>query len=430
MGKKLLLVLPRNDRGFWGKVVKGKSGFVRLSLPAIAALTPPDWEVEIFDARTGPVDYDRPADLVGLTAFTAEIPSAYSIADEFRRRKVPVVMGGVHVSALPDEALQHADAVVIGEADMVWEPLLRDFERGAMQPRYKAAELCTMQKMKAPRRDLLQREMYVSCFNTVQATRGCPFDCEYCAVTGVFGRKFRTRPVSEVIEEIRTFDTKDFFFVDDNICGNPEYAKELFRALIPLKKAWGGQTAITFSRDPELLDLYARSGGEYAFIGFETISEQNLSSINKKWNNVDSYGESIRRIHDAGINILGSFIFGLDGDDAGVFHRTLDFIMKHNIDAAQFHILTPFPGTRLFNTLESEGRIIDRNWAKYHTGEVVFQPAKMTPSELESGFYHIFRETYTFPNLLKRTFRSFRGLPYRLAMNLSYRKKAMRMPDV
>lgn len=430
MRKKLLLVLPRNERGFWGKVNKGKAGFVRLSLPAIASLTPPDWDVEIFDARTGPVDYGRPADLVGITAFTAEIPSAYSIADEFRRRNIPVVMGGVHASALPDEALGHADSVVIGEAEYVWEILLRDLEAGAMRQMYRAEEYCDMDNMKIPRRDLLKREMYVSCFHTVQATRGCPFDCEYCAVTGVFGRKFRTRPVAEVIGEVRAFDTRDFFFVDDNICGNPGYAKELFRDLIPLKKTWGGQTSITFARDDELLDLYARSGGKYAFIGFETISEQNLTAINKQWNRIDSYGAAIRKIHDAGVNILGSFIFGLDDDDTETFERTLDFIMEHRIDAAQFHILTPFPGTRLFDKMEREERIIDRNWAKYHTGEVVFQPKRMTPAELENGFYHIFRKTYSFRNMLKRSFRSPRGIPYRLAMNFSYRKKAMRMPDV
>jgi radical SAM superfamily enzyme YgiQ (UPF0313 family) len=410
-------------------VRSGKAGFVRLSLPSLAALTPPDWHVRIHDTRVDPVDYDRKTDLVGITAFTAEVPSAYSIADAFRKRGVPVVMGGVHASALPEEALEHADAVVIGEAEPVWERVLRDREAGNLQRIYRAETFCDMRKMPIPRRDLLNRELYVSGFNTLQATRGCPFDCEYCAVTGVFGRTFRTRPVSEVIDEIRAFDTRDFFFVDDNICGKPEYAKELFRALIPLKKSWGSQTSITFARDDELLRLYARSGGKYAFIGFETIAEESLAGINKRWNKADSYGTAIQRIHDAGINILGSFIFGLDEDDGAVFRRTLDFIMKHRIDAAQYHILTPFPGTRLYRKLESEGRIIDRDWAKYHTSEVVFRPVKMTPEELETGFYRIFRETYAWRNVFKRSFRSWRGIPYRLVMNISYRNKAMRMPD-
>ena len=428
INKKLLLVLPRNERGFSGKVTNGKAGFVRLSLPALAALTPPDWQVTIHDSRAEPVDYNRKVDLVGITAFTAEIPSAYSIADTFRKRGVPVVLGGVHVSALPQEALEHAEAVVIGEADGIWEALLHDLEGGKLQRIYRAEKLCDMRDMKIPRRDLLNRRMYVACFHTIQATRGCPFDCEYCAVTGVFGRKFRMRPVTEVVDEIRAFDTREFFFVDDNICGNPRYAKELFRALIPLRKTWGGQTCITFAQDDELLELYAKSGGRYAFIGFETISEANLAHLNKQWMQIDAYGEAIRKIHDAGINILGGFMFGLDEDDTSIFQRTLDFIMEHRIDAVQFHILTPFPGTRLFEALEADGRIFERDWAKYHTGEVVFQPKKMSVRELQDGFYRVYHETYSIGNILKRTLRSWRGMPSRLTMNLGYRNKALRMP--
>jgi radical SAM superfamily enzyme YgiQ (UPF0313 family) len=286
-----------------------------------------------------------------------------------------------------------------------------------------------MREMKIPRRNLLDRSMYVSCFQTVQATRGCPFDCDYCAVTGVFGRKFRTRPVTQVIDEIRAFESRDFFFVDDNICGNMGYAKELFRALTPLRKAWGAQTSITFARDDKLLELYAKSGGRYAFIGFESITEKGLSSINKTWNKSATYAEAIRKIHDAGINILASFIFGLDEDDVSSFKHTLDFIMEHRIDAAQFHILTPFPGTRLFETMERDERITERDWAKYHTGEVVFSPKKMTARELEENYNRIWRDMYSVKNILRRTFRSWRGIPYRLGMNIGHRNRAMRMPD-
>jgi len=430
VNKELLLVLPRNERGFWGKVTRGKAGFVRLSLPTVAALTPSDWKVTIHDARAHPVDYDQKVDLVGITSFTAETPSAYGIADKFRAKGVPVVIGGIHATALPDEALEHADAVVIGEAEGVWESLLGDLENGNLQRKYRADALCDMQDMKVPRRDLLDRKMYVSAFNTMQATRGCPFDCEYCAVTQVFGRKFRMRPVADVVDEIRQFDTRDFFFVDDNICGNPAYAKELFRALIPLRRAWGAQTSITFARDDDLLELYAKGGGRYAFVGFETISEENLVRMNKKWNQADGYGSAISKIHGAGINILGSFILGLDGDDTTVFEQTLDFVTENKIDAAEFHILTPLPGTRLFDVLEREGRIFDKDWAKYHACEVVFQPKKMTVDELENGFYRLWHETYSIPNILKRSFRSLRGVPLRLAMNMAYRKKSSRMPGV
>ena len=233
-----------------------------------------------------------------------------------------------------------------------------------------------------------------------------------------------------MVDEIRTFDTRDFVFVDDNICGKAEYAKELFRAITPLKKIWGGQTSINFARDDELLDLYAKSGGTYAFIGFESISEENLRQMNKKWNDPKGYGHVIKKIHKAGINILGSFIFGLDDDDPTVFQRTLDFIMEHKVDTAQFNILTPLPGTRLHDDMDEKGQIISKDWAKYHACEVVFQPAKMSVKELEEGFYRLWHEMYSIPNILRRTFRSFRGIPNRIALNYAYRKKGLRMPRV
>ncbi len=218
---KLLLILPKNERGFWGKVSKnGKAGFVRLNLPTIAALTPQDWDVEILDARARPVDYNAKVDVVGITGFTADMPNAYEIADNFRKKGVKVIMGGVHVSAMSDEALGHADSVIIGEAELVWHKALEDFTRGELKQRYEAGHLCDMKDMVIPRRNLFDRDMYVTGFNTLQATRGCPFNCDYCTVTSFFGHEFRVRPVNEVIEEIKGFDTKDFFFVSlDIFCG-------------------------------------------------------------------------------------------------------------------------------------------------------------------------------------------------------------------
>ena len=403
---------------------------MRLNLPTIAALTPKDCDVEILDARAMPVDYNAKADLVGITGFTAEMPSAYEIADNFRRKGVKVVMGGVHVSAMPDEALEHADCVVIGEAELVWEGLLNDFKRGALRDRYKAEKLCDMKAMPHPRRELIDRKMYLSGFNTLQATRGCPFNCDYCAVTAFFGNEFRVRPIDDVIADIETFDTNHFFFVDDNIVGRAKYAKGLFERLKPMKRIWGSQASITMAKDPELLRLYYESGGRYAFIGIESLSQKNLDQMHKGWNSAKGYKEAIRKIHDAGINIVGSFVFGLDDDDKSVFKRTFDFIMENNIDAAQFHILTPLPGTVTYRTLEKEGRITDHDWAKYHTGEVVFQPKGMTAEELQRGYFWIFRETYKTKNILKRCLRSPRGLAYRIGMNLSYRNKALKMPEV
>ena len=427
---KLLLILPKNERSYWGQVSRsGRAGFVRLNLPTIAALTPKEWDVEILDARVKPVDYNANIDIVGITGFTSEVPGAYEIADNFRKKGVTVVMGGVHVSAMPDEALQHANAVVIGEAELVWHKLLDDFKKGELKPRYKADRLCDMKNMAIPRRELLDRKMY-SGYYTLQATRGCPFNCDYCAVTAFFGNEFRIRQVDEVIEEIKGFNSKEFFFMDDNIVGRPKYAKELFRRLIPLNVIWGSQASITMAKNLELLQLYAKSGGKYAFIGFESLSQKNLEKMNKGWNSAEGYKEAIRKIHDAGINIVGSFVFGLDEDDPSVFRNTFDFIMETRLDAAQFHILTPLPGTVTYRTLEKEWRIIDRDWGKYHTGEVVFQPKGMTAEQLQSGYYWIFRKTYTIPNILKRSLRSPRGIIYRIAANLSYRKKALKMPEI
>ncbi len=428
--KKLLLILPRNERGYWGKVTKsGKAGMVRLSLPVVASLTPSSWDVEILDARATSVNFDQKVDLVGITAFSAEIPSAYEIADGFRRKGVKVVMGGIHVSSLPEEALEHVDSVVVGEAEPVWAKLLLDIEKGELKSIYRSESLVDMRGMPIPCRNLLNRKMYVTGFNTIQATRGCPFNCEYCAVTAFFGRKYRTRPITEVIDEIRGFDTKDFVFVDDNITGQKSFAKELFQSLIPLNRTWGGQASINIAKDDELLSLYAKSGGKYVFIGFESLSEQNLEKMNKSWNSPDAYKEAIRKIHGAGINILGSFIFGLDEDDTSVFKRTYDFIMETKIDAAQFNILTPFPGTRLYETMNKDGRITDSDWARYHTGEVIFSPKSMTADELQQGYYALFRKTYTWSNILKRCMRNPRNLIYRIGMNVSYRRKSLRMPD-
>jgi radical SAM superfamily enzyme YgiQ (UPF0313 family) len=233
-----------------------------------------------------------------------------------------------------------------------------------------------------------------------------------------------------VLDEIRRFDSRHFLFADDNICGQPDFAKELFRALVPLKKKWGGQTSITFAKDDELLRLYAKSGGRYAFIGLESLSQNNLKDINKTWSKAADYDEAIRKIHRAGINIIGSFILGLDNDTPSVFRHTLEFVQKNRIAAAQYHILTPFPGTRLYDKMEREQRILERDWSKYHTSEVVFQPVGMTAEELQDGYNWIFRQTYTLPNILKRVFRSWQGIPYRIALNLSYRRKAVQTPVV
>lgn len=429
--RKLLLILPRSKRGLWHRPKQTKkTGFVRLSLPTIAALTPPDWDVEILDSRVTPIDFDTKVDLVGITSFSAEIEDAYRIADGFREKGVRVVMGGIHVSAMPEEALGHVDSVVVGEAEPVWKGLLEDFENSTLKEVYRGERLADLRGMPTPRRDLLDRDLYVACFNTLQATRGCPFDCEYCNVTAFFGKSFRTRPVEEVVAEIKGFDTRDFVFLDDNIAGKPPYARELFKALIPLKRTWGAQTTVNLAKNEELLELYAKSGGKYAFIGFESLSEANLEEMNKSWNSPEGYKECIRTIHKAGVNVIGSFVFGLDEDGPSVFRNTLEFVQETGIDAAHFNILTPLPGTKLRAKLEKDGRITDNDWTKYHLGEVVFEPRGMTVEELQDGYWWLWHKYYSMGSIIKRVLRSPRDITYRIAVNYTYRKKAMRLPVV
>jgi radical SAM superfamily enzyme YgiQ (UPF0313 family) len=277
--------------------------------------------------------------------------------------------------------------------------------------------------MVIPRRDLLDRNMY-SVFTTIQATRGCPFDCDYCSVSRFFGRNYRCRPVDEVVAEIRSQPDKRWMFLDDNLVAKTDYAKELFRTLIPLQITWGSQASFTLTEDPELMDLYAAAGGRYVFIGFESISEETLKSIRKGFNRPDKYAAGIRQLHKRGITIFGSFILGLDGDDLGTFKRTVDFVNAAKIDAALYNILTPFPGTKLYDQMQRQGRIHNADWSDYDVCHSVIHPEGMTSEELQNGWYWATRETYKLSNVLRRILRPDPGWKQRLATNYIYRRKA------
>ena len=268
-----------------------------------------------------------------------------------------------------------------------------------------------------------------SVFNTIQATRGCPYNCEYCAVTRFFGRDFRCRPVAEVVAEIKGQPGTRWMFLDDNLIGHNAYAKELFRALIPLGLTWGAQVSFALAQDAELMDLYAQAGGRFAFIGFESLSAPALKAVRKGFNRPEEYAAGIRQLQRRGITIMGSFMFGLDGDDLGVFKRTVDFVNAARIDLVLYHILTPFPGTRLFEEMDRQGRIHDRDWAHYDTGHSVIHPQGMTSEELQNGWYWAVRETYSLPNILRRIVRTDPGWTVRLAANYSQYRKVSRYPQ-
>jgi anti-anti-sigma factor len=379
-------------------------------------LTPEGIDVAITDEN-----------LVGITGMTIHAQRAYEIAHVFRSRGIPVVMGGPHASALPEEAKAHVDAVVIGEAENVWKDVLADAKRGSLGSFYQDSGFCSMKSRAHPRLELLRKGAYLTT-SCVQTSRGCPFSCDFCYVTQFFGNTYRCRPVDEVVEEVKRLKEDLIVFVDDNITGNPRYAKELFTKLIPLKKQWAGQSSINIARNSELLRLAAKSGCVSLFLGIESLSAQNLRAVRKSFNKVNEYEDSLKKIHDHGIMVLAGLIFGFDHDDEGVFERTVRFCEKTKIEAPCFFILTPLPGTPFYDRMEAEGRILHKNWSKYTGAEVVFRPKLMAEETLENGFNWASRETYSFRSIIKRLVHPQQRFFTRLATNLAFREVARRKP--
>jgi radical SAM superfamily enzyme YgiQ (UPF0313 family) len=414
---RLLIIAPAWSQGWWGA---GKVLAPPLVLPLLAGLTPLDVDVALVDENVERVDVNATADWVAITCMTASAPRAYVIADAFRHRAIPVVMGGIHPTVLPDEASAHADAVVVGEAEPVWQEVLADLAAGRLRSRYDHGGHSDLVGLPIPRRDLLQVARYLTT-NIVQTARGCPNACAFCTVSIVSGRRYRFRPVAEVVEEVRALSGGWVGFVDDNIVGHAQRAKELFAALIPLKRRWIGQADLTMARDPELLFLAARSGCQAVFVGLESLSQENLRATHKVPNVGTDMGAAITKIHQAGIEIIGSFVLGLDGDDQSTFARTVEFAERHKLVAAQFAVLTPFPGTFMRQQLESEGRILDDDWSHYTMSNVVFRPRHMTDLQLRAGQKYAYGRFYSMPSILKRSLTVRRKFLGRLLVNLSYR---------
>lgn len=418
---KLVLISPAWQEHREGQV-RRFSFFPPLNLGILASLTPPDIEVSIMDENIEPIRYEPVPDLVGITSMTATAPRAYEIARRFRELGARVVLGGIHPSSVPDEASLHADAVCIGEAEGTWPHLIEDFRRGSLKPVYQAQrDECL--SVPVARRDLFPKNGYLL-NSTILTTRGCPFSCDFCSVSTFFGRTYRSRPIAEIVAELKSLKERIVAFVDDNIVAVPKRAKEFFRALIPLKIRWFSQASLTMARDKELLDLARESGCIGMFMGFESLSPENIAAMGKKHNRVEEYEEAVDRIHRHGISIEGAFIFGLDGDDSTVFERTVSFARRLRLEAAQFGILTPLPGTPLYRQMEQEGRIIDRNWAHYDIEHVVFRPKKMTPAELFQGVRWAWQEFYSWSSIIRRLGLFHRNADFVWALNAAYRRYA------
>lgn len=403
MKYKLTLIYPAHKKNL-GDNRRKKYPIPQLSLPTIAALTDDRFEVSIKDDNVEEVDFDAKTDLVGITTMTTLAPRAYELAAEFRRRGVPVILGGIHASMMIDEASQYADCIVAGEAEGVWPTVLDDFVNKRLKKLYKGSGLHNLENLPMPRLDLLKKDRYFST-SLIMASRGCPHDCHYCSVTTFWGKGFRYRPVPDVIAELKTLPDKMIFFADDNLYGNKVYAKKLFKEMIPLKKKWSCQGDCLIANDPELLRLAAESGCQWIFIGIESISQKNLAKMRKSFNKVEQYKESFKKIQDAGISIFGSFIFGLDEDDERVFKDTVDFAIDARLDGANFYILTPLPGTKLFEEMKAAGRVLHTEWDKYDANHVVFKHTKLTSEQLLEGLISAYRYFYSVSSIAKRVLR-------------------------
>ncbi len=414
--KKILLINPVYQ-------ISAMKNANPLALPPLGLLilannTPPHYQVEIIDEAYQPVDVDAQVDLVGITCVSHVASRAYRFAAEFRKRGVPVVMGGVHVSFMREEALQYADAVVVGEADDLWLQVLADFEQGTLQQVYETTSHPDISRMKPLQRHYLTGKYFV---DTVQTTRGCPHNCHFCAVPAFNGCRYRFRDLDLVLDEVRAIRNKRLFFVDDNLFGYTAFsrqrAQQLCEQLIPLKKEWAAQATIDIAHHEELLKTAYRGGGRFFMVGLESISAGTLDSMNKKVNlkylsTRDYYKESIKKLHDNGIAIVGSFIFGQDDDDPDAIKRTVDFIREAEIDAVQLCIQTPVPGTALYRQLADAGRLKLTNypgdWDAYNMFTLTYEPTQLTEDELYLQLFSAYKELSSFYPSLKRGLKTLR----------------------
>jgi len=393
-----------------------------ISLLILAALTPPEHDVYIEDENVKPIVFDDTPDLVGISVNVDTSERAYSIAQRYRTRGIPVVLGGIHASSSPDSAEKQADAICIGEAENVWELIIHDVLYSRLKKRYYSDKPADLSKTPAPRWELLNTSNYLYT-NIVCASRGCPFACDFCYNSCRYiHQKYRYRPVENVIEEIQQLGTRHVMFIDDNFIGNIPWAQQLIDAMKPLGLTWHAAVSANIGLHDNLLESMHESGCQSLFIGLESINKNSLKSASKHQNNREEFEELINKLHQRGIMLNASMVFGFDNDYPDVFNNTLDWLVKNRVETMTAHILTPYPGTKLHIRLKQEGRIIDHDYTHYNTSRVVFKPKNMTEKELLDGYLHIYHEFYSLKNIYRRMPRNRANrIPFTL-FNLGYRK--------
>ncbi len=372
-----------------------------LSLLQLASLFPENYEIEFWDEVHKQFDFKNSYDIVCITSMTHQAKRAYELAIFFKGKKTKVILGGIHPSILPEEAIKYCDSVVIGEAEPVFGELLKDFEKGELKKFYKAPiSNETILEIPLPKREILDGKRYLT-KQVIQTTRGCPFSCNFCTVTNFFGKKFRQKPIDIVLKEIDSFEKKLVVFLDDDFFANLNYAKKLLFSLNLRNKKWVSQGTLKFSEDKETLKLLRNSGCLGLFIGIESAPFCNQVNF-KKNERLKSLEDSLKTLQDEGILVEGSFVFGFDEEDESVFERTYEFVLKIGLPSATYNILTPYPGTEIFKKFKSEGRISTYDWEKYDHNNVVFIPKNMSPEKLYEGWRWIRKETYKLKSIFKR----------------------------
>ncbi len=420
---RLLLLSPKGPLYRRSGIFKQSLRYMPLTLPTLASLIPADVPVELTCLDEGWIDFDPDTadyDLVGMTVITGSAPRAYRIADRLRERGIAVVLGGPHVTLVPDDAAPHADAIVVGYAEDTWPALLRDFAAGDLSPRYDQAPGLSLAGRPRPDRTILPRRHYLT-KDVFEATRSCVHACEFCVAPSAWGRTPLHKPVGEVVDDLRAEGARKAIFVDLNLISNRRYAEELFSALIPLRLQWYGLATTLVARDAELLALIQRSGCRGLLLGLESIVESNLDDARKGFNRPDDYGDTIDTLHRHNISVQGCFVFGLDQDTAATCRETAELAVDIGIDLPRFAIATPFPGTPFFHRLEREGRILTRDWERYDGQHVVFQPALMGVQELERATEAAWKYTYSWGGIARRLRRTAAPWPVAIATNLGYR---------